>query len=429
MIKNKSTKIGIVTICLSLVCILGFNAGEGAQGVKASKIVVMADAAEKKANKKPQPTLPADFTYDSMETVKIGGCKYAYSAVDEYYQSEVVEGGHNFALYEFKQKYDKKGNPVYTDIVIPDKIGGIPVVAVSYDVFKHHDEIRSIILGKNVVQIGKEAFEGCKGIKKVVFSKALKRIGYRAFFNCKKLKRITIPKKVETIDYLAFGDCINLEEVSFKGVPQKLTNNAISNTKWLKKCKRKGIAAISNGILIDASGLSGQVKITGKKVKRIIPYAFEGANKITHLEIDSVKEISGNFLACNNSIKTLKVTNVEDLPVYCFAQALSLKKVVISSDISEIPKCSFNNCKKLETLEIHSTKKLKWATKQEESIIGTYVFGNEVGTKNIKDIYLHSTEVDESITEAGMPDTVTLHVPAEAVEEYQKYVKCKVVAL
>lgn len=417
MRQKKFFRVIFVVLCTVICCLLGHW----------TRSISIEESTE--AEISPEPTLSLDFSDNHKARVQMDGCRYAYNMGDEYFSYELYDSSNNYALYEFEQKYDTEGKPVYTDIVIPDKIDDVPVVAVSYQVFKNHPEIRSVTLGKYVVEVGKEAFYGCKNMENIILSSDLILIEDAAFKNCISLKEISIPKDVENINDEAFNGCTSLENVEYNGTKLNIWKGVFENTEWVRRCKEDGVPAVLNRILVDASGLSGEVMITEEDVERIMPEAFKYADDVTYLEIDGVKELSSFMVSGNKSIQKIKVSNVECMGVSCFSDAIGLEEVILCQGISEIPKACFARCNKLESIKIYSENRIKWGTEPDNAQIHLIFMGVFPGTENLKDIYLYSDEIDTSLRLVGVPKTVTLHLSAEQVEKYEKYMPCKVVAL
>lgn len=249
--------------------------------------------------------------------------------------------GMGWTIETFTQAYNEQGQPLYTDIVIPDEIDGIRVAGMWYgDLFKDHKEIRSVHFGKNMVSIRSYAFEGCTGLERVELPEALVYIGSQAFSgcrnleevtlpegleetgfgvfeNCKKIKKICIPKHLKEINVEVFRGCISLEKAVFQSAQTEVEPKAFANTKWEKECIKKGIPLINNqGLLISTEGLSGDVvidgkkKIGGKKVRRTAKSAFYLNEKIRTLTIRNVKEVRGLVIS---HAKKITVENVGTL--------------------------------------------------------------------------------------------------------------------
>ena len=117
-------------------------------------------------------------------------------------------------------------------LVIPDYIGGYPVIAIARGAFKQKSTIKSLSIGRNVQSIGYQVFMECTGLQSVVIPNnvtslddavfsgctslssatfedgcQLPEIPYDAFYNCTSLTEITIPSSVTFIDSYAFQNC------------------------------------------------------------------------------------------------------------------------------------------------------------------------------------------------------------------------------
>lgn len=109
--------------------------------------------------------------------------------------------------------------------------------------FRFHENLQSVVIGKDVVSIDKYAFNNCTALESVIFkSDTINSIGELAFYNCSGLKSICLPKGlttienntfawsgltsivipdgVTTIDYNAFNRCESLVSVT---IPESVT--------------------------------------------------------------------------------------------------------------------------------------------------------------------------------------------------------------
>lgn len=102
------------------------------------------------------------------------------------------------------------------DIVIPDEVNGVKVVAVAANAFKRSD-IESVVIPATVKVIGAEAFFSCTSLKSVVIGAGVESIGENAFFGCFRLTTVTISSDVKTIGANAFGSCYKLATVYYDG--------------------------------------------------------------------------------------------------------------------------------------------------------------------------------------------------------------------
>lgn len=103
--------------------------------------------------------------------------------------------------------------PFSGDLVIPSKIGGLPVHIIADNAFQSNHNITSVEFKSGVEYIGSQAFYDCKNIKTVKLPDSVQIIYNAAFENCTALEEINIPKTVEKIGNLAFNGCNNLKSV------------------------------------------------------------------------------------------------------------------------------------------------------------------------------------------------------------------------
>ncbi len=123
------------------------------------------------------------------------------------------------------------------ELVIPDKIDGMPVTAIEKNAFISC-EMTSVVLPETVTEIGERAFYACtnltsitlpEGVTKIeygtfesctftsfIIPETVTEIGDRAFESCSELTSIVIPETVTEIGDIAFDGCFNLSSVTIK---------------------------------------------------------------------------------------------------------------------------------------------------------------------------------------------------------------------
>lgn len=115
-----------------------------------------------------------------------------------------------------------KGDEV--DVIIPEAIGGRPVVRIGETAFSPHRKgirqefkqrltnIRTVFIPDTVKYIEDYAFLGCFKLERVNMSNNLVDIGNAAFSYCTSLEKITIPESVDISNRDMFFDCWKLED-------------------------------------------------------------------------------------------------------------------------------------------------------------------------------------------------------------------------
>ena len=126
------------------------------------------------------------------------------------WQFRIVDGG---AELYYDDDADVPTIPDTTSgaVVIPDRLGGYPVVSIGEEAFDVCD-IGSVSIPATVTRIGDGAFSECEYLKSVIFrgTPTLASIGEDAFYDCTDLESLTIPASVTTIGDWAFEDCMRI---------------------------------------------------------------------------------------------------------------------------------------------------------------------------------------------------------------------------
>lgn len=253
---------------------------------------------------------------------------YYIKKIPKYFYSETEPTEENSNLWRFDGGipkpwdttiYETDGNgkltkitpygKIFTEHVIPSKIGDEEIVEISNSIFSDMKWLSSVTIPETITKMGKGVFSGCyrlerinfnaiecadadnnspmfnyasgskidavslvfgEKVKKVPafmftecdkltsvsFSDSIETIGERAFKGCTGLTEITIPKNVTTINYWAFYGCTGLTKINF---------NAIN-------CSDMGTRS---GIFhSDAGGTQDIVVTFGSEVTRVPAYLF-----------------------------------------------------------------------------------------------------------------------------------------------------------
>ena len=99
-----------------------------------------------------------------------------------------------------------------TNVVIPEKIDGLPVTAILPNAFAGTN-IESVDIPDTVTIIWDDAFNCCQELHTVKMGNGVTKIGTQSFKKCKNLKVLTLSKNLIKLGTSAFEQCENLEEV------------------------------------------------------------------------------------------------------------------------------------------------------------------------------------------------------------------------
>ena len=162
-----------------------------------------------------------------------------------------------------------------TEVVIPEKLGGKPVIAIGDYAF-YSDSITSVTLPESVTIIGQEAFSYLKKLSSInlehiecigpcafsgtslesVSLNSAKTIYYGAFWGCQSLKSVSLPDSLRKINNSVFSGCYALETVNLENL-EVIGAYAFCNNKALKSINLKSIKEIQRGAFQGCESLNG----------------------------------------------------------------------------------------------------------------------------------------------------------------------------
>lgn len=85
------------------------------------------------------------------------------------------------------------------DLIIPDSIEGLPVVAIAADACAHQPNIESVVVPDSVLSIGYCAFRNCTSLAKAVLPVKVAEYDSGWFRNCTALEDLALPGSLEII--------------------------------------------------------------------------------------------------------------------------------------------------------------------------------------------------------------------------------------
>ena len=168
------------------------------------------------------------ITYGQTETIAVPDLPYYDS--DLVFSVNADGEGYTVANFDYYNQTDV--------VVIPDTLGGKPVVAINAGAFRHR-YITGVVIPNSVDHIGQGAFFGCQYLKGIVIPDGITAIYDETFYGCEALASIVIPSSVRSIGVDAFYYCRGLKDVYFTGTEEQW--NAIV------------VAEQGNGVLLNAT--------------------------------------------------------------------------------------------------------------------------------------------------------------------------------
>lgn len=295
-----------------------------------------------------------------------------------------------------------------TDLVLPETLGGQPVVALKDNLFAGNETVKKLTIPDNVVSMGYNLVEysqieeltigtglteipdkefygnGQFTLQKVKFKSPsnVKKIGKNAFYNCKVLTDVVIPDSVTTIDTGAFEGSSNLT-ITIPASVTTIGDSAVSNygtkikgetgTTAETYANNHGITFILNGdvqqddfrysmnedgtvTILSYLGSASELDIStvaGKTVSCIGAKAFEGNNNIKKVTIaGTVTEIENSaFSGCSNLTQITLSEGLSYIDDSAFFSA-GLDSIILPNSLSYLGASAFAHCANLKTATI-----------------------------------------------------------------------------
>lgn len=198
-----------------------------------------------------------------------------------------------------------------TSVSIPDTIKTIGAEA-----FAGNTTITSISIGKNVTEIEYGAFKDCSYLNNVSLPDSLITLGNAVFSNNTSLKKIVLPKNLKNLGSGVFAGCDNLTTIE--------------------------IAKENPNFIFEKNALYDKEKT--------ILYCFtEGAKSTSYSMPDSVVDVDEYAFWGNDSLKEILFsTNLKEIPAFAFSNCRNLLAVSIPYSVKSIDSKAFENCINLQ---------------------------------------------------------------------------------
>lgn len=202
---------------------------------------------------------------------------------------------------------------------VPEQINGKAVTMIDQDCFLDNTSLESVTLPSTITHINDWAFSGCTSLKSISLPNGLETIDWQAFYGCSSLEEITIPASVELIDKFVFEGCTSMKAIHVSDGNDNYTDDNgvlfdydMTTLIFYPPCKTDTSYNIPESCTI------------------IEDWAFVGNSYLESIDLSGISEIG------------------EDAFYYC----TSLKKVVLSDDITILEDRTFGSCMALESINL-----------------------------------------------------------------------------
>ena len=311
------------------------------------------------------------------ENAKIDNVWYALNA--EAKQAEVME--------------PQSGDTHSGDIVIPEKVthNGAEYLVTSVGEYAFYEctDLTSISLPSSVTSIGNDAFYKCSSMTSITLSNSVTSIGNDAFSHCSSLTSIDLPNSVTSIGEYAFYRCSSLTNIV---LPNSVTS--------IGQYAFRGCSSLTS-ITIPSSVTSIQKSV------------FHECSSLTSITIpNSVTSIGTSaFYGCSSLTNITIPNSVTSIGSHAFRRCTSLTSIAIPQSVTSIDDYTFDGCSSLTSIILPNSV----------TSIGNYAFAF---CTNLTHFYCYAEEAPFANSETTFYEfptitSATLHVPANALEEYK----------
>ncbi len=256
------------------------------------------------------------------------------------------------------------------NLIIPEKIGGIPVVAIGESAFLALDidtvtlpnslkvigdgafcdsTLKEVNYGTGLQKIGASAFANCKNLRAVVLPEGLIKIGEMAFINCDSIERLKLPSTLEEIDSAAFNECNSIKTVK---IPSKvyILKESFQNCKGLETVIiSSGVNFVSGYCFLNCTSLKN-LYIAGAECG---PWTFKNCTSLKQAVISEAQE--GCFENCT-ALERVVVRDTVYFQERIFKDCTALKEVYFVNGPKLMSRTILDGCSSIPNLYFNMTK-------------------------------------------------------------------------
>lgn len=242
------------------------------------------------------------------------------------------------------------------DIKIPDT-----VTVIAGEAFLNNDNVTSVTIPGSVQVIGYHAFDGCTELERVIFEDPTDGadiiIRLSAFANCPKLTECEIPAVATYVTANVFKGCASMDKITVHPKnPYYVTDeNGVMFGPWVDE----GVPQYNDPNLTLTAYPSGREggytipqQVNGRTVDRIWASAFNGAEKLTDIDIpETVKIIGGNAFEKTGLTDVTIPDTVQRLDSGAFEDCTKLIHVKLPKGMTSISHSLFKGCTSLSSID------------------------------------------------------------------------------
>lgn len=344
-------------------------------------------------------------------------------------------------------------------VVIPESIGGLPVVSIGELAFEHNGNLKSaiipdtvrniergafsnsgltnIIISGGVTNIANEAFRSCTNLQVVVIPDSVVSVGDFAFDICSGLNSAVIGSGVVNIGTRAFGYCNGLRYLAIPDSVNAIGEDAFYSCKNLTNILLgTGVTSIGQHAFYDCSSLSGiDVSAGNFKYSSIEGVLFDKTGAVliccpggkmggyaVPLGVASIGDEA--FSGCAGLTDVVLPDTVTDIGFNAFQSCIGLTEFAIPDSVTNLINAIFWGCTGLTNATVgNGITSLEWTfsgcTNLKSAVIGsnvTSMYGTFGGCSGLTDVVIpdSATNVGDNAF-SGCTSLADIEIPNSTV--------------
>lgn len=254
-----------------------------------------------------------------------------------------TEGVYKYALYDDKTAIITEHTGDEIEIVVPNTLGGYPVVSIASGAFYGNLNATSVKMGDNMQIIGSSAFNGCVKLEKVEIPKSVWAIYPDAFTDTPWYNSLTKD------EFVIVGDSVLLK---YNGTESSVV---IPNNVKHTSAAFMGNETIKEVIIPDSVYTIGCATFSSSSVSRVEmgnnvvligDSAFAYCYELHYVNIpESVKTIEAYAFSSCAGLNYLKIgKNVKTIDEYAFFRSTQFSYIYLPKSVKTIGDFAFEDC-------------------------------------------------------------------------------------
>ena len=239
------------------------------------------------------------------------------------------------------------------DVVIPNTLGGKPVVAIGNNAFNGRDAMTSVVIPGTVNSLGTRAFRDCSSLTEITLPAGITSLPEGVFEGDRKLEQITLQGTLTAIGSYAFNDCYVLTGFEIPSTVTQIGSYAFRYCKALTQATvPSGITALAERTFTDCISLQNIQLPAG--LESIGKEAFNGCTALTEIELPASLTSLGTavFFNCSALTSISLPSGITALPTQTFQGCTALTEVGLPTGLTSIGSNVFNNCSSLTSVSL-----------------------------------------------------------------------------